>query len=353
MSEAPERLAAARQAAARALRDARERQLIHHELAALETYTDAWGRYALALESSLHALSPVGHGQRPHPLPPATTVPAAPSDEPNAEELCAGIAADLQCSLGAQQWSWHGAHAGENAVVPLSWLRQIDEGVKLLRSAAVREAALRARLADAQVRADAAEEQRARDASSLKVAEEELAMAEARIRELEGSDASARNTFDSEGDDAAVGRGMSEDYDAYEPFGAAGASQADGGGVQAQAQACGGDALSSKGNSGSPSNGGGFWKWLTTSTASPRPTSPVAHISDVGTRGRAADSAEEAGPRDVDEPEPDLPTLDREVAWLSESTGTPLGGGDLAALSEGFPLGVETDPRGAGGGAAE
>ena len=45
------RLAAARRAAANAMRDGRERSIMRSETQALEHLVDAWARYALALET--------------------------------------------------------------------------------------------------------------------------------------------------------------------------------------------------------------------------------------------------------------------------------------------------------------
>ena len=319
-------VAGARRAAAAALRDACERQIIRTELQALETYTDAWGRYAQALEVSVQTLSPAGvaHGQRPQPLPPIpTTAGSSVPAEQTAEEMCAGIAAHLQGSLGPQQWSWHGAHAGETATVPLAWLRQIEEGVRLLKSAATREAALQHRLADALVRADAAGEQSACHEAALREAEEDLEAADARIHELEGGFESGRNTLDSDGGDADGGRGCSADYDAYEPFGEQVGEQAGaeaGAGEHAVVAAAGMRGAAVKGEGG-PGAGGSFWNRWFTSSAPPAAAAPEAEAEAEAEAEGDGDGLQTNG------------VSGEEMLNGGTGAGTMLGAGELAALA--------------------
>lgn len=236
--------ARAKQAATAALRDARERALVRSELSASEVYVDAWARYAISLEERLRPAATIvtsrgsytkGSGQRPMPLPPATAAgpsstasreaPAweqlakAQGPDAAARSLVAGTASVLQTSLGAAQWEWHEAHAGESASVPLSWLVQIEAGVAKLQAAASREPALRMELAAQRVRADAAEEESARRLSMAHSLEDELADIVderdeliSRIRELEG-----RSTAGfSEGDEG------EQPYEPYERAGGEG-----------------------------------------------------------------------------------------------------------------------------------
>lgn len=135
---------------------------MRRELSSLEEYNDAWARYALTLEE--RSVPPpssapnAGGGLRPHVLPSAPRSGAQAQAEHTAEQLIASIAADLQHSLGAAAWHWHDERVGEMAAVPLSWLAQVQAGVSLLQAAAQREPDLRMKLAEQQVRADAAEE---------------------------------------------------------------------------------------------------------------------------------------------------------------------------------------------------
>ena len=164
-------LAAARRAALGALQSACERNVVRSEIREIECYSDAWARYALSLEERLQpppqsAAPAAGGGQRPHPLPPqlqpqnsaAPQESEQPAARPDGERFCALAAATLQQSLGVQAWQWHDEHAGETASVPLCWLTQIEEGVRLLQGAAKREPTLLRQLAEQRVRADAAEE---------------------------------------------------------------------------------------------------------------------------------------------------------------------------------------------------
>jgi hypothetical protein len=223
----------AKKAAKQALQEARERAVYRSELASTETYMDAWARYALSLEERLRwqtASAPgVGSGNRPHPLPPSSvsSTPGGLSQEKwqalaetegpeaAAESLCASTAASLQKSLGTQSWQWHEEAVGAAARVPLSWLAQIESGVRLLQAAAEREPTLRMQYAEQKVRADAAEEESARRLAMVRATEDELVLAEsreadliARVRELEGL-----NTGDYDDDDDGAG-----DDDEYRPF---------------------------------------------------------------------------------------------------------------------------------------
>ena len=94
------RLAAARRAAAFAKRESCERAIMRTETRALETYCDAWARYAQALEDRMpppSAAPTLGGGQRPFLLPQgALDDDGAPK---TGEEICSAIAADLSLSL--------------------------------------------------------------------------------------------------------------------------------------------------------------------------------------------------------------------------------------------------------------
>ena len=52
---------------------------------------------------------------------------------------CATIAAVLQGALGSREWQWHEDRVGEVGATPLSWLKQLEGGVKLLQAQAARE----------------------------------------------------------------------------------------------------------------------------------------------------------------------------------------------------------------------
>jgi len=103
-----------------------------------------------------------------------------PAARPDGERLCGLAAATLQQSLGSQTWQWHDEHAGETASVPLCWLTQIEEGIRLLQGAAKREPALLRVLAEHRVRADGAEELSARRLAQLEELETELCAHEER-----------------------------------------------------------------------------------------------------------------------------------------------------------------------------
>jgi hypothetical protein len=150
------------------------------------------------------------------------------ASERTAELMVQSIAADLQQSLGGQAWRWHDERVGEVAAVPLSWLAQIQQGVSLLQAAAQREPGLRLALAAEHVRADAADEESARQLSTLREVEQDLAVAEARYVEAPAPtvapwqrslSACARRTVrirDLEGDDE--GRNTDEALEGYQPF---------------------------------------------------------------------------------------------------------------------------------------
>ena len=149
-----ERVAAAKRAARAALSDACERSVLRSEMSSLECYTEAWARYALTLEQQLEPPPPsaapsAGSGQRPHPLPSASSCPLHPAEARTASKVCCDVGALLQDSLRTTDgWQWHEERAGAIMEVPLSWLTQIEAGVLLLRAAAQRQPALQMELAE-------------------------------------------------------------------------------------------------------------------------------------------------------------------------------------------------------------
>ena len=69
-----------------------------------------------------------------------------------------------------QQWRWHNERIGETAHVPLSWLRQMLAGVRLLHERSKREDALRTLAQKHQVCAETANDELARQGSALVIA---------------------------------------------------------------------------------------------------------------------------------------------------------------------------------------
>lgn len=157
--------------------------------------------------------------------------PTLSATDRRARAACASLAALLQTSLPAREWQWHEARVGETGEIPISWLRQLEAGVKLLQAAAQREPALKLQLAEQRVRADAAEAMAEQRLRRLQQLEDELNYSEARetslkvkLKELEDeldqieAEGEAREAEgeESEGED---GDGFPDE--AYEDFGGA------------------------------------------------------------------------------------------------------------------------------------
>lgn len=114
--------------------------------------------------------------------------PGLSAGERKARALCTSTAAMLQAALGSHHWMYHEERLGESASVPLTWLKQIESGVKLLQQSAQREATLKMELAAQRVRADAAESAFEARRSQLQAAEDEMCYAESREQSLKVTD---------------------------------------------------------------------------------------------------------------------------------------------------------------------
>lgn len=169
-----------------------------------------------------------------HLVPASFAGPSQPTlsaTDRRARAACASLAALLQTSLPAREWHWHEERVGETGEIPISWLRQLEAGVKLLQAAAQREPALKLQLAEQRVRADAAEAMAEQRLRRLQQLEDELNYSEARetslkvkLKELEDeldqieAEGEAREA-ESEESEGEEGEGFPDD--AYEDFGGA------------------------------------------------------------------------------------------------------------------------------------
>ena len=113
----------------------------------------------------------------------ASSAPAMSAEERQARASCATTAAMLKSALGSE-WQWHEERAGAIGALPVSWLKQIELGVRGLSAAASRERGLRMALAAERVRADAAEALADERLRQLRHAGDEAVYAEARETSL-------------------------------------------------------------------------------------------------------------------------------------------------------------------------